>query len=269
MNPITDPCDPAPSMRLARRVLVLALITACFTTRSDWPPPKLPPTPMRIAIAPVDFDPTSYGTHIPPEVRGDLVAWLDGWHQLGVVASPTLDAAKPLPTRVNVFKIDLERIRALCRAARDEHVDAIVFTTFRHGTYDPGSCRRWANEWSTSGNTGDCVDLRPSGRTRETTDLYVRALYPARCVFGRELDLGQDYPTWRRYRDVVRSKLPDYLRGFDTEYEVTDEKIDYCGGADRPACTAPTVPAPAPAAPASVRDQGVRMPRADSLADHG
>jgi hypothetical protein len=234
-------------MRAARRAIVLGCLTACLTTRSDWPPPKLPPTPMRIAIAPVDFDSTSYGTRIPPNVRGDLVAWFDDWHQLRVIASPTVDALKPVPTRIDVFKIDLDRIRALCKAARDEHVDAIVFTTFRYRTYDPGTCARWANEWSTSGNT-ECAELKPSGRLRQSTDLYFRALYPARCVFGRELDIGQDYPAWHRYREVTRSKLPDYLRGFETEYEVTDEKIDYCGGADRTACTAPTVPVAAPAA---------------------
>lgn len=216
---------------------------ACVETKPEWPPPKLPPTPMRFVIAPVDFDPSSYGTTIPPDVRADLTAWLGDWSQLTAVASSTIDVLKPLPTKVNVFKIDLDRLRALCQAGRDEHIDAIVFTTFIYMTYQPEACSHWANEWSTSGNTGECTDSHPSGSTQQATDLYVRALYPARCVFGRELDLGQDYPTWARYRDVVRSKLPDYLRAFDSEYEIDADKIEYCT-AQMPACKTPMVPAP-------------------------
>src|SRR5690349_711487 len=174
----------------ARFGIALAFAAACgVTVKPDWPPPKLPATPMRIAIAPVAFDPSYYGTTIPPNVRGDLVDWLDEWHGLRVVASATVDESKPLPMKINVFKMDVARVRALCQAARADGVDAIVYAQYIYMTYDPGSCNGWANEWSTSGNTGKCTDWEPSGRTEQSTYLYVRALYPARCVFGKELDL--------------------------------------------------------------------------------
>jgi hypothetical protein len=191
---------------------------------------------MRVAFAPVDLHWDSPENKIPPDVRADLVAWFDGWHGLTVAESKPIIELRPVPTKITPITYDTAPVRALCEQARAEHIDAIVFTTFVYGWSSNVTCTRWSYS-----KNGECAEYGSSSRSSPSADLTFRVLYPARCVFTRDHEVGVSnvrVRAWKDFHDVARQQLPDLLHELKGEYEVS-EKLVYCTP-DNAACAAPT-----------------------------
>lgn len=130
-----------------------------------WPAPTLPPTPMRIAIAP----PTVRigGNRLLPPVRVDLSNWLQDWHGLTVTSIPEVDHFE-LYRDQDTFnsRSSAKRLHDFCEAGRNAGLDAVFFTQF---------------EESSSSNLV-CTDTFNFSRDTDACDHYGRSVCSIRAI---------------------------------------------------------------------------------------